>query len=273
MHHHTVPALLLKSVAPLLSAFMVVVAFSGCPGSEYPKCEKDDQCKKNKDGQTINEFCVFGQCQECAKDSQCAAGERCNKGRCDAQCTDDASCGVGQICEEGMCRTAECDASKPCAGGKACQSGRCLEPTSASGTCVEDLDCKGGMKCKAGICVASTITGQAVDCEQKTRVNFDFNVFDLRDDARAALDNYAKCMADHADWKVTIEGHCDDRGTTDYNLQLGERRAATIKEYLTRLGVDKARLKIISFGEERPLDPGQNEGAWAKNRRGELIVQ
>ena len=251
----------------------LAVVTLGCPGTDYPKCEKDDQCKKTADGKAVNEFCVFGQCQQCAKDANCAAGEHCNQGRCESQCSDDASCGTGKICEDGACRVADCDASKPCGAGKSCETGRCVSPTGAPGTCVEDLDCKGGMKCQAGTCVSSTISGSDAACEKHTRVQFDFNVFDLRDDARTALDAYAKCMGDHADWKLQIEGHTDERGTTDFNLQLGEKRASSVKDYLARLGVEKSRIRTISYGEEHPLENASNESAWARNRRAELTAQ
>ena len=138
------------------------------------------------------------------------------------------------------------------------------------------------MECNAGRCAAASTAGTgttgAVDsglvCEKSKRtVPFDFNVSDLRPDAREALDTLAKCLQQNAAWRLTVEGHCDERGTTDYNLQLGERRASSVREYLVRLGVDKARVKTISYGKERPVDAASTEEAWAKNRRSELIVQ
>ena len=72
--------------------------------------------------------------------------------------------------------------------------------------------------------------------------------------------------------KVTIEGHCDERGTAEYNLALGERRAKAAQEYLVFLGVGAQRLSTISYGEEKPVDPGNNEAAWAKNRRAHFVV-
>jgi peptidoglycan-associated lipoprotein len=72
---------------------------------------------------------------------------------------------------------------------------------------------------------------------------------------------------------VTIEGHCDERGTIEYNLALGERRAKSARDYLIRFGLDRKRFKTVSYGEERPVDLRQNEEAWAKNRRAEFVVQ
>jgi peptidoglycan-associated lipoprotein len=73
--------------------------------------------------------------------------------------------------------------------------------------------------------------------------------------------------------KIVIEGHCDERGTAEYNIALGERRAKSVKRYLINLGVDSSQLSTISYGEERPADPGHNEAAWAKNRRAEFVIQ
>ena len=74
------------------------------------------------------------------------------------------------------------------------------------------------------------------------------------------------------DANIIVEGHCDERGTTEYNLALGERRATETKKYLVELGVPEGRIKTISYGEERPLDPGHTEAAWAKNRRAQFVL-
>jgi peptidoglycan-associated lipoprotein len=242
---------------------------SGCPGPDYPKCENDDHCKKDKDGEEIDEVCVFGQCQECGRDEDCKAGQRCNANwRCEEPCKSNGDCGVGQRCEAGECK-AECDDQNACAEGKECRNGRCLMP---DGACVENGDCKSGFSCKAGVCVEGG-DAEALICNKKGRVNFEFNLFDLRPDAQTELDNFAKCLKKNTGWKVTIEGHADERGSTEYNLSLGEKRARSVKEYLERLGVGKGRLKMVSYGEERPLDSRSNEAAWAQNRRAELVVK
>ncbi|HEY4220853.1 MAG TPA: peptidoglycan-associated lipoprotein Pal [Myxococcota bacterium] len=235
-------------------AAMTAVFAAGCPGPDYPKCEKDDQCKKDAKGNAINQYCLFGQCQECAKDNNCAAGMKCQRGRCEKACASDDQCGTGQICEESACQPAQCTDAKPCGGGMQCDKGRCKAPSATNNT-------------------ATNTTTAAGACVKTGRVSFDFNMADLRPDSRELLDSFAKCMATNSDWKLTIEGHCDERGTTDYNLALGERRANTVKEYLSKLGVDKARIRTISYGKEKPLDTANTEEAWAKNRRGELVVQ
>jgi peptidoglycan-associated lipoprotein len=103
-------------------------------------------------------------------------------------------------------------------------------------------------------------------------IHFDFDKFNLTLEARNVLGRHADWLAKHEDYNLVIEGHCDERGTTEYNLALGERRAASAAKYLADLGIGKARIETISYGEERPLDPGHNEDAWAKNRRDHFIV-
>ena len=101
-------------------------------------------------------------------------------------------------------------------------------------------------------------------------IYFDFDKSNLKQPAVAKLDNVADIMSKNADVKVRIEGHCDERGTSEYNLALGDRRANSAKKYLVDLGVSAERLSTISYGEEKPADPGHDEAAWAKNRRDEL---
>jgi len=103
-------------------------------------------------------------------------------------------------------------------------------------------------------------------------VYFDFDKADLTPKARADLEYNAQKLNEHKSVRVLIEGHCDERGTIEYNLALGERRALAVRNYLINLGVDANRLATISYGEEKPVDNRHNEEAWAKNRRAEFNV-
>jgi peptidoglycan-associated lipoprotein len=103
------------------------------------------------------------------------------------------------------------------------------------------------------------------------RVNFDFDKYDLRADAIRILGDDAATIKQHSQFKVRIEGHCDERGTVEYNLALGEKRARATRDYLVSLGTPSGRVSIVSFGKERALDPGHNEQAWSMNRRAELL--
>jgi peptidoglycan-associated lipoprotein len=103
-------------------------------------------------------------------------------------------------------------------------------------------------------------------------VLFDFDKFSLKPGSRDTLKELAAWLTKNKDKSVLIEGNCDERGTTEYNLALGERRAKEAMKYLVELGVDGKRIKTISYGKERPLDPGHTEEAWAKNRRDHFAV-
>ncbi|UCZ55637.1 peptidoglycan-associated lipoprotein Pal [Desulfurispirillum indicum] len=102
-------------------------------------------------------------------------------------------------------------------------------------------------------------------------VHFDFDRSSIRPDARKVLDNNIAYLKNNPNARIVIEGHCDERGSSDYNLALGDRRAQSVKDYLVTGGIDASRLTTISYGKERPVDPRSNEWAWQKNRRGEFI--
>lgn len=103
-------------------------------------------------------------------------------------------------------------------------------------------------------------------------IYFDFDKYDLKPEARDMLKGHADWLMQHTEFEVIVEGHCDERGTREYNLALGERRAESARDYLITLGVEKERLTTISYGEELPVDPGHDEDAWSKNRRGHFVV-
>ena len=103
-----------------------------------------------------------------------------------------------------------------------------------------------------------------------------FNAFDsstVREDGRATLNKQAEWLKKYANYQITVEGHCDERGTREYNIALGERRANSIRQYLAAQGVPAARLRSLSYGKERPEVVGSDEGSWARNRRGVTTLQ
>ena len=103
-------------------------------------------------------------------------------------------------------------------------------------------------------------------------IYFEFDKYNLTDEARDIMAGNAVALSEHPDAVIRIEGHCDERGSDEYNMALGEKRAATARDYLINYGFNADNLSIISYGESRPVDPGHNEEAWAKNRRAEFIV-
>lgn len=103
-------------------------------------------------------------------------------------------------------------------------------------------------------------------------IHFEFDKYDVRREDEEVLRENAAWLKKNPKMKIQIEGHCDERGTAEYNLALGERRANMTKKYLLSLGISSDRISTISYGEEKPLDPGHNEEAWAKNRRAHIVV-
>ena len=101
---------------------------------------------------------------------------------------------------------------------------------------------------------------------------FDFDKYDIKTEAEEVLNYNAKLMTENSDVRIQVEGHCDERGTIEYNMALGERRAKAAKDFLVNYGISASRISTISYGEERPADSGHDEEAWAKNRRDEFIV-
>ena len=103
-------------------------------------------------------------------------------------------------------------------------------------------------------------------------VFFELDSADLSAAGQKALDENAALLKRYASWTVTVEGHCDERGTAEYNLALGERRAGAARAYLVSLGISGDRLRIVSYGKEFPFDPGHDESAFSKNRRAHFVI-
>jgi peptidoglycan-associated lipoprotein len=116
------------------------------------------------------------------------------------------------------------------------------------------------------------IEGEVFETKLLKDIHFDFDKYDIRPTDAGILKENAALLVKFPNVKIQIEGHCDERGTVEYNLALGERRANSAKRYLISLGIPEKRISTISYGEERPLDPGHNEEAWAKNRRAHTII-
>jgi peptidoglycan-associated lipoprotein len=115
--------------------------------------------------------------------------------------------------------------------------------------------------------------GGPVSVPELKTVYFDYDRSNVREDQTGTLRNNSQEINTHADWRtVVIEGHCDERGSEEYNLALGERRATSVKQYLTSLGIPATRMDTVSFGESKPAVQGHDESAWRWNRRGEFKV-
>lgn len=129
---------------------------------------------------------------------------------------------------------------------------------------------------KATDASSTTVTpGSVADFKQNVgdRVYFDFDQSSVREDGRGTLAKQAEWLKKYANYQITIEGKCDERGTREYNLALGERRANSVRQYLIAQGIPAARVKTISYGKERPEVVGSDEAAWARNRVGITALQ
>jgi len=116
------------------------------------------------------------------------------------------------------------------------------------------------------------IEGEVFESSLLKDIRFDFDKYDVRPEDIDTLKQNAALLVRYPSVKIQIEGHCDERGTAQYNLALGERRANSAKQYLMTLGISADRLATISYGEEKPVDLGHNEEAWAKNRRAHFVI-
>jgi peptidoglycan-associated lipoprotein len=120
-----------------------------------------------------------------------------------------------------------------------------------------------------GTATVTTVGKDADDAPRIGPIYFELDATELSQDSRRSLEQYGEWLTKH-DVRVIIEGHADERGTTEYNVALGQRRAQVIRDFLVHMGVDAGHLDTISFGEERPAVSGDDESAWSQNRRGEV---
>ncbi len=114
--------------------------------------------------------------------------------------------------------------------------------------------------------------GEFLESSLLKDIHFDFDRYDLTPTAREILSQNGELLLKHSRANIQIEGHCDERGTIEYNLALGDRRSTSAEQYLIALGVSPNRISTISYGEEMPVDPGHTEEAWAKNRRAHFVI-
>ena len=263
--------------------FAMSILASGCR-PDFPLCRDSDDCKA-EEGNTTLQACCNGQCQECCADGDCSEERpRCKENRC-VECIENKDCSedkpfceseqcvfeceidsdcvrrdkAGMICKEHKCQW-ECETDEDCNDpNKECKDHHCVIKCK----CQSDEDCPEGKMCSDCECIDKPA------CELET-IHFDFNRYDLRSSDREILDKNAECMQSRSDITVTIEGHCDERGTTEYNINLGDKRAKATRKYMQKLGISRSRLKTISYGEEQPTCSDGTESCWSDNRRSEF---
>jgi len=233
--------------ALLMTVSLAVLALAGC-GPKYKdgKCDTSDNCK-GQEG--FGKVCVQGQCQECGGDTDCKAGFVCRANKCEPR--------------------PECEGPADCAAGKTCQAGRCVAAAPAA-ECGPDRACPDGKECSGGVCVAVSAPAAGGPCDPLASVSFGFDESTLTAEARAKLEADAQCLKQGGAKGVTVEGNCDERGTAEYNMHLGQRRADAVKKYLSGLGIAAKSVSTVSYGKEKPVCTEATEDCWAKNRRADL---
>lgn len=251
----------------LLTLVPAMALFATACGPKYPKCKTDKHCQTNEKGKIEGKlFCVNGLCQQCKEDADCGDPSlECNAGVCDmipGYCAAQDDCPGNQKCRDNRCGP-ECVADDECGEGGKCEGGNCVSAVE----CTSNADCGDGRACEGGKCVVAS-----GECEIDT-IYFAYDSSALDDGARSTLQANAQCLKQRG-LSVQLEGHCDERGTSEYNLALGERRATAAYKYLRSLGVAKEDLTTITYGEERTRMQCGEDGAESchrQNRRVEMV--
>lgn len=220
--------------------------FGGCDKKPAVKgCKADADCRVDASGNPQNGVCHMGKCEECVENTDCTGMKQCINYRCESTCSVDADCGANKHCESGICMQ-DCTSNDACGGDRVCARGRCM---------------------------SQAMLEQGGQCEGVARIHYDFDRYDIKASEREQADKLAACMEANQGTSLLIEGHTDVKGTPSYNAALGERRAISVKNYLQSKGIGSHRLNTVSYGEQRPLDNGNNEHAWQQNRRAEWNFQ
>ena len=227
---------------------------TGCK-PKYPTCKKDAHCNEG-------EFCVNNICQQCRDSGDCEAGQECTEGSCrviPGYCTTAAECADGQVCRNNQC--GPCVANGDCAEGLVCMEGIC-----GKAECMTEEDCPAGLSCVGYHCkvVEAVTKNDVTECEIAP-LYFEFDSSEMSSEMRNTLESNYDCYQKRGGGQLRVEGHCDPRGTTEYNLGLGDRRARIVSKALNTLGIEKANMSVVSKGEEEAV--GTDEAGWAKDRK------
>jgi peptidoglycan-associated lipoprotein len=225
-----------------------VAALSGCPSKPKPgECKTNKDCIEQEGLGQVGKVCIEGFCKECGADTDCKEGFVCRGNACvpKPQCAQDSDCPQGQRCEKEKCvapkEDAEAEARRRAAEAEAAERARGAVPPE----CAD----------------ASAFT-----------IRFGFDQSALVSESQATLQKLADCVKRAPAKRILVAGNCDERGTTQYNIALGARRAEAARKYLSDLGVT-AKLDTVSYGKEKPLCTEATEDCWARNRRDEFQVE
>jgi peptidoglycan-associated lipoprotein len=252
-------------VLKLMFTGFVLFAWAAC-GPKYPNCDKDEQCTEH------GEFCVNKLCKQCKEKAHCS-----KQGPC-------AYCGPENSCVKPQGNPGDC-----CVSDLDCKQGKCWkeagQETGRCAQCASDADCPQNMQCVQGSCIPKAecdsehpcpegMICENGKCKPKPQctldpVYFDFDEYAIRADMRDVLTRDYSCLKERGQ-NIVIEGNCDERGSDEYNLALGQRRADAVKKYLKNLGYNEKAMSTVSYGEERPVCTDHSEDCWWKNRRADV---
>jgi len=245
--------------APRLLLISLFVGLVGCSGAKYPKCDGDKDCKPG-------EKCINKQCAQCATSSDCPAGNICLQGKCQKKggaCQTSDDCENGMVCKLNVCVFCQNDAE--CGAGGKCKGGRCLKP----GACIADDDCPEDQDCVGNLCKKTGVSGLPAPSCKLDPVFFAFDVYSLNDEAKSITQKNFDCLQANAKRTVRVVGYTDPRGSVEYNIGLSDDRSQSVITYLSRLGVDPARMRKVPKGASEAR--GHNEATWAQDRRVEIV--
>jgi peptidoglycan-associated lipoprotein len=223
----------------LLAVPFLALFLAGCPAKPTNgECKTSEDCSAQPG---YGKTCVEGKCQECGQDTDCKAGFVCRSLKCVPR--------------------PECERSDDCPAGKACEAGKCTTVAPAP----------------LPVTPPPPVSSEPQACPpgggKLLPVFFAFDRAVLTPESQNVLTKNASCIKEKGFTKIIVEGNTDDRGTVDYNLQLGQRRAEAAKKFLVNLGVPAKSIKTVSYGKERPVCTEATEDCWAKNRRDDVVAQ
>ncbi len=238
----------MRRLIGVVVSILTVAFLAGCPAKP-----KNGECKTSEDCSAqpgYGKTCVEGKCQECGQDTDCKSGFVCRSTKCVPR--------------------PECERNSDCAAGKACQAGTCVTLPPPPPECTSDATCGAGKACQAGKCVTVAPAACPAGGGKLLPIHFALDRATLTQESQEILARNADCIRRMNFSSIQVEGNCDERGTDEYNLHLGQRRAEAAKKYLRHLGIPARSIKTVSYGRQRPSCFEQTEACWQKNRRDDV---